>query len=76
MRELKKKALEHKHDSAVLGLVDGFLESALQLLLQLYFSLSRQIHMDFGRGKFVFNMYTCISVPTFSHIPALLLDIL
>ena len=33
---LRKRAIEEKRDSTILGLIDGFLESALQLLLQIY----------------------------------------
>lgn len=46
---LKKKALEQKHDAAILGLVDGFLESSSQVLLQLYVSISYRKKMDFLR---------------------------
>ncbi|KAK3090755.1 hypothetical protein FSP39_014354 [Pinctada imbricata] len=38
-RNLRNRAISEKRDTAMLGLIDGFLESALQLVLQLYLAM-------------------------------------
>ncbi|XP_061172140.1 XK-related protein 6-like [Saccostrea echinata] len=39
---LRKRATEEKRDATILGLIDGFLESALQLLLQIFIAANSQ----------------------------------
>ncbi|XP_060077509.1 XK-related protein 6-like [Ylistrum balloti] len=46
VKEISHKAIEQKRDAAILGLVDGFLESTLQLLLQLYLVIRTYVALD------------------------------
>lgn len=45
-KDISHKAIQQKRDAAILGLVDGFLESALQLLLQLYLLICNIATLD------------------------------
>lgn len=49
-KHLRIKTINHMQDAAILELFDGFLESALQLVLQLYLTLSVPIKLDLIRG--------------------------
>ncbi|OWF45372.1 XK-related protein 6 [Mizuhopecten yessoensis] len=46
VKDISLKAIEQKRDAAILGLVDGFLESTLQLLLQLYLTVRAYVPLD------------------------------
>jgi len=48
--EISLKAIEQKRDAVILGLMDGFLESALQLMLQLTLAICLNLEMDVLRG--------------------------
>lgn len=51
-RALRKRATEEKRDATILGLIDGFLESALQLLLQIFIAADSQNYVtDFPIRK-------------------------
>lgn len=52
-REMKVRfrAMEEKRDACILGLIDGFLESAMQLLLQLYLAFYHKLPATYLRGK-------------------------
>lgn len=42
---LRKRATEEKRDATILGLIDGFLESALQLILQIFIAADNQYYI-------------------------------
>lgn len=42
---LRKRATEEKRDATILGLIDGFLESALQLILQIFIAADNQYYV-------------------------------
>ncbi|CAG2240661.1 unnamed protein product [Mytilus edulis] len=46
---VRLRAMEEKRDACILGLVDGFLESAMQLLLQLYLAFHHNLPATFLR---------------------------
>lgn len=49
---LRKRATEEKRDATILGLIDGFLESALQLILQIFIAADNQYYItDFPIRK-------------------------
>lgn len=57
-REMRARfrAMEEKRDTCILGLVDGFLESAMQLLLQLYLAFYHSLPASFLRSKYMFYL--------------------
>lgn len=58
-REMRARfrAMEEKRDTCILGLVDGFLESAMQLLLQLYLAFYHSLPASFLRSMFLYINY-------------------
>ena len=48
----RRAAVAERRDSAILDLI-GFMESALQLSLQLYLCIQFSLPLSFTRGKFV-----------------------
>lgn len=51
-QRLRKRATEEKRDATILGLIDGFLESALQLILQIFIAADNQYYItDFPIRK-------------------------
>lgn len=44
-QRLRKRATEEKRDATILGLIDGFLESALQLILQIFIAADNQYYI-------------------------------
>ena len=61
-KRISLRAIHQKSDAAILGLLDGFLESALQFLLQLFLSMNRELEMDWLRGLFIFILHTHIYI--------------
>lgn len=47
--KMRLRAMEEKRDACILGLIDGFMESAMQLLLQLYLSFYHRLPATFLR---------------------------
>ena len=43
-------AVAEKRDAAILDLIEGFMESALQLILQLYLCIQLSLPLSFARG--------------------------
>ena len=50
VNRMRLTATAEKRDAAILGLIDGFMESALQLLLQLYLTVQYSLPLTFPRG--------------------------
>ena len=55
LTQLRRTAAAEKRDAAILGLIDGFMESALQLSLQLYLSIRFNLPLNFARGILLCN---------------------